>query len=208
MLEHKGIPYRPVKLGVARHGLTLRARGYPGRTVPALRIDGRRVQTNREIARCLDELRPEPPLFPADPEARSEVEAAEQWADDVLQPTARRLAIAAVTDGGVDALVDRGDSGSLGYILYRSAWLRQRMMRPISRYWNVTEEQHREDLAALPGLLDRIDGWIDSGVLGGAPPNAADFQTAPSVALVLYVRELRPQIERRPVAALAKRLVR
>src|SRR5919197_6664969 len=80
MLEHKGIPYRPVKLGVARHGLTLRARGYPGRTVPALRIDGRRVQTNREIARCLDELRPEPPLFPADPEARSEVEAAEQWA--------------------------------------------------------------------------------------------------------------------------------
>jgi hypothetical protein len=33
----------------------------------------------------------------------------------------------------------------------------------------------RRDLAALPGILQRIDDWIAEGVIGGEQPNAADF---------------------------------
>ena len=47
----------------------LRARGFPGPTVPAMVLDGRKVQTTRAISRALDEIRPDPPLFPADPAA-------------------------------------------------------------------------------------------------------------------------------------------
>ena len=34
----------------------------------------------------------------------------------------------------------------------------------------------RADIAALPGQLDRVDGWIADGLIGGDEPNAADLQ--------------------------------
>ena len=81
MLERKGIPYKRVDLMPVISKGALRAVGFPGITVPALKIDGRKVQGTREIARELDRLRPEPPLFPADPERRAAVESAERWGD-------------------------------------------------------------------------------------------------------------------------------
>ena len=77
MLERKGVPYKRVDLMPVISKGALRAVGFPGITVPALKIDGRKVQGTREIARELDRLRPEPPLFPADPERRAAVESAE-----------------------------------------------------------------------------------------------------------------------------------
>src|SRR2546423_7097214 len=92
MLEHKGIQYKRVDLISAVHKPLLRTLGFAGATVPALRIDGRRIQGTRVISRALDELRPSPPLFPADPGRRAAVEEAERWGDEVLQPVPRRLA--------------------------------------------------------------------------------------------------------------------
>ena len=46
----------------------LKAQRFPGVTAPAMKVDGKRVQGSREIARELDRLRPEPPLFPGDPD--------------------------------------------------------------------------------------------------------------------------------------------
>jgi glutathione S-transferase len=66
MLEHKGIEYKRVDLIAALHRPLLRARGFEAPTVPALKADGRRVQGTRNISRVLDEIHPEPPLFPAD----------------------------------------------------------------------------------------------------------------------------------------------
>ena len=87
MLRHKGIRYRRVNVMPMRQTKTLRAKGFPGATAPALILDGRNVQTNRAIARALDEIVPEPPLFPADPEARQAVEEAERLCDELFQPT-------------------------------------------------------------------------------------------------------------------------
>ena len=113
MLDHKGISYRAVNLPTGLQPMLLSLHGFRGNavhrriggrrpsmlamadrlgTVPALRYDGDRVQTNREIARFLDRLRPDPPLFAADPERRAAIEEAERWGDEVLQMTARRLA--------------------------------------------------------------------------------------------------------------------
>ncbi len=81
MLDHKGIEHRLVNLPPGSQPIALRALGFRGARVPALKIDGRRVQGSRRISRFLDELRPEPPLFPADPQRRAAVEEAERWGE-------------------------------------------------------------------------------------------------------------------------------
>jgi glutathione S-transferase len=91
MLDRKGIAYKRVDLMPVVSKGVLRAVGFPGITVPALKIDGRRVQGSREIGRELDRLVPEPALYPSDPEARTAVERAEQWGDESLQSVARRI---------------------------------------------------------------------------------------------------------------------
>lgn len=54
MLRHKGIDYRRVDLVNAAHRTVLRAMGFPRKTVPAMRLEGAKVQGSSEIARALD----------------------------------------------------------------------------------------------------------------------------------------------------------
>jgi glutathione S-transferase len=70
MLDAKGVAYSCVDLVPALSRLWLRATGFPRATVPALRLDGARVQGTAAIARALDARWPDPPLFPADHEVR------------------------------------------------------------------------------------------------------------------------------------------
>src|ERR1700704_5455495 len=91
MLEHKDIEYKRTDLLPVISKVALRAVGFPGVTVPALKIDGSRVQGSRQIARELERLRPEPALLPADPGLRAEVEAAERFGDEELQAPMRQI---------------------------------------------------------------------------------------------------------------------
>jgi glutathione S-transferase len=231
LLEHKGIEYRPVVLPTGLHPAILRLRGFSGNarsfrrlggrdrtnamlatadrigTVPSLEVDGRHVKTNRAIARFLEELRPDPPLFPADPERRQAVEEAERWGDDVFQMAARRIALAG-TLHGPDAMFNRGSDGRLGPLLWHSETMRYLGTRLLGRFIFRTNPRSEEDLLAeLPGLLDTIDGWIEAGVLNGQELNAADYMIAPSLALLTYRRDLRPEIERRPAIRLVDRIL-
>jgi glutathione S-transferase len=229
LLEHKGIDYRRVELPTGLHPFAVRALGFAGNreplrhldgrrpqmlatadrmgTVPALRFDGQRVQTNRAIARFLDELRPDPPLFPADPQRRAAVEEAERWGDDELQMVARRLTLAAARHGG-DALVNRADAGRLGPLLFHNTTVRHAAVGFIGRFvFDANAQAEGRLRAGLPAMLDRVDAWIADGVLNGEQLNAADHMIAPSLALLTYVRALRPQIEDRPLVALVDRLL-
>ena len=67
-------------------------------------------------------------------------------------------------------------------------------------------EHVREDLALLPGRLDQVDAWIEEGLLNGPELNAADFQIAANVAALMLSDDVRPFIEFRPAAALARRV--
>ena len=55
--------------------------------------------------------------------------------------------------------------------------------------------------------LDRIDAWIAEGVIGGPEPNAADYQLAPSVRLLMSFDDVRPFVEGRPCGEMAMRVV-
>jgi glutathione S-transferase len=176
-------------------------------TVPALLLDGQRVKTNRAIARFLDGLRPEPPLYPAEPERRRAVEEAERWGDEVFQMTTRRLGLAAAVRDP-DGLINGGDEGRLGPLLWRNRTVRLLGTRFVGRFvFAANARAEAELLAALPGQLDRIDGWIESGVLNGDELYAADFMIAPSLAVLCYRRDTRQEVERRLAIRLVDRLL-
>jgi glutathione S-transferase len=228
MLEHKQIPYKRVDLWPGMHPMSVRLRGFPGKgetrmfgdkppsrgvaigdrfgTVPALKLGDERVQTNHAIARRLDEIEPDPPLFPDDPERRRQVEEAERWGDEVFQMAARRLTLAAVVHGP-DSLRERGNEGRLGALLWHNERMRLFGTRFMSkRLFDANLDTERGMLDQLPGMLDTIDAWVEAGVLNGERLNAADFLIAPSLALLAYRRDLAPQIEARPAGALVERV--
>jgi glutathione S-transferase len=206
MLQHKGIDYRRVDLVNAAHRTLLRAMGFPRKTVPAMRLQGAKVQGTTDIARALDALVPAPPLFPADLERRREVEEAEAWGDEVLQPVPRRLIWNAL----------KHDRSTLATYLEGSKTgiptpIATRTAAPIAaasrRFNRATDEAAARDLEALPGLIDRVDELIANGVIGGPERNAADFQIATSVSLLLTMEDVRPLIEGRPAERLARDVV-
>jgi glutathione S-transferase len=205
-LEHKGLSYERVDLIPTIHMAFLRLAGFPAPTVPALRIDGRRIQGSLAVVRALDELRPEPPLFPGDPEGRRLVEEAERWGEAVLQPIPRRLAWWAI---GRDRKALR--SFAEGAALHVPIGLAIHAAGPIIRFeihaHGATDESVQADLRALPETLSRIDACIEGGVIGGATPNAADFQIGPSVRLLMSSDQLRPRVAERPCGRLAARLL-
>jgi glutathione S-transferase len=228
MLEHKGIEYDRIELPTGLHPMFLRLRGFSGNpapfrrvdegrhrmlesadrmgTVPALLLDGQRAKTNGGIARLLDEVRPDPPLFPEDPERRREVEEAVRWGDEVLQMAARRLALGAVLHGP-DLILNRGDDGRLGPLLWRSQRVRVFGVRVAARIFDVDAYAEGELLNSVPGMLDRVDAWIEAGVLDSEELNAADFMIAPSLALLSYRVDLRPLLDGRPSLHLVDRLL-
>ncbi|MDQ3723621.1 MAG: glutathione S-transferase [Actinomycetota bacterium] len=182
MLAHKGVAYETVITPRGRHLLLLPAYGFRGITVPALTIDGRRVQRTREISRVLDDVEPEPRLFPADPQRRAVVEDAERWGEG-LQNAVRRLMYYTARRTRTSVL------GTLGSIRHRAS-----------------ADAARRDTTELPERLAQIDAWIASGVLGGDELNAADFQIAPNVAVLLTFEDFAPHIRDRPAAAHAMRV--
>jgi glutathione S-transferase len=221
MLAHKQIPYRLVTLPTGAHPLLLRARGFAGHAKPIRSVDGRthgslatldrmgtvpalhcgteRVQTNRAIARWLERMQPEPPLFPADPQRRAAVEQAEEWGDQTLQMAARRITLLG-GQHGLDVLRDHANDGRLGALLAKGERSRKINNQIAARaiFKADGEQAERELLAELPAMLDTIDAWIAQAVLDGPELNAADFLIAPSVALIAYRLDLRPQIQARP----------
>ena len=206
MLEHKGIAYKRVDLVAVMSKPILRAAGFKGVTVPALRIDGERVQGSRAIARRLDQLVPDPPLMPSDPDLRSRVEEAERWGDEILQDVPRRIAWNAL---GRDRAPLRSyiEGARLGVPASVAAATAAPIVALSARFNEATHERVRGDLAGLPAMIDRVDELIAAGTIGGGDPNAADFQIAPSIALLMTFDDIRPLIEGRPAAELARRLV-
>ena len=205
MLERKGFPYKRVDLMPVVAKGVLRAARFPRATVPAATLDGRRVQGTRQIADALDELRPEPPLFPSEPEARRAVEAAERWGDETLQSVARRLSWWALRRDG-DALGSFSEGARLGVPIGLAVKTAPPIVWAAARLNRASDEAVRADLAALPGLLDRADSLIDEGVLDGADLNVADFQIATSLRLLTCFDVLRPGLESRPAGRLAMRV--
>jgi len=201
MLERKGIEHEVIDTLPGFHPVVVRMRGFRGPTVPALRIDGRRIQGSLAISRALDEIQPEPRLLPS-----PAVEAAERWGEAALQPLPRRL----FRWGAVHHRhVRRWIAGDV--VGMPLPGLMSELNIPIARMLatrvGARDESVRAAVAQLPALLDHVDALIAGGTIGGDEPNAADFQIGTTVRVFLAYEDLRDRVEGRPCGDLAMRLL-
>jgi glutathione S-transferase len=206
MLQHKGIDYKRTDLLPVISKGVLRAVGFPGVTVPALKIDGDKVQGSRQITRELDRLSPEPPLFPSDPEKRAVIEEAERFGDEELQHPIRQILWWGIKHDK-EALRSYSEGARIGMPIGLAMKTAAPIVALSARFNEASDENARKALEQLPSLLDRVDAYVESGVLNGEKLNAADFQIAPSIGLAMTLDDLRPAIENRPAGALARRIV-
>jgi len=206
MLQHKGIDYKRTDLLPVISKVALRVVGFPGVTVPALKIDGDKVQGSRQITRELERLRPDPPLFPADPEKRAAVEEAERFGDEELQHPIRQILWWGIKRDK-EPLRSYSEGARIGMPIGMAMKTAAPIVALSARFNEASDENARKALEQLPSLLDRVDAYLESGVLGGEKLNAADFQIAPSIGLAMTLDDLRPAIENRPAGALARRVV-
>jgi glutathione S-transferase len=206
MLQIKGIEHERVNLPLGAHPAALRLAGFSGRTVPALKIEGRKVQGSKEIARCLDEIEPEPPLFPA--ETREAVEEAEAWGERELQPLPRRFfRWGLATQNGLRKAMVEETAGLPGPAAALAAPLMFPMTWYFARLSRADDSYTREGVERLPELLDHADALIREGTIGRpGRPNAADFQIASTVAVLRGFPDLKPVLEGRPCLDLAATL--
>ena len=199
-LEHKGLQFERVDLAAGEHNNRMQEIYGPGRTtVPGLLIDEEPVHGSVAILRRLEELQPEPALYP-EPLA-DRVREAEEWGDGELQDLGRRLPWGALrwrpeasgTYGGGGPLDPKGVDFALRFL--HAAW----------GYHQITAERLAEDLQGLPALLDQADAYATDGVIGGEEPTAADLQIGATIRVLLTIGDLKPLIEGRPVGDVAVR---
>ena len=204
MLRYKGIEFTRLDLPNMTHKALLPLLRHRGSTVPVITLDGTRVSGTMRIARALDHFVPEPPLFPA--QDRATVEGAEAWADSVLQDGVRQMSRYSVSQDP-EAMASFLTAPVLKIPASTMRTILPAIKPVVLLQMRTKEETARTCLEALPGQLDRVDALLAEGVIGSKLPNAADFQIAPSVRLMMTFDQLRPHVEARPAGAHALRLV-
>ncbi|GIK77053.1 MAG: glutathione S-transferase family protein [Acidobacteria bacterium] len=199
-LRIKGIEFERVEMEMGRHNEQMEAiYGAGNRTVPGIVVDGEPVHGSRPIFARLDEIAPEPALYP-EPIAAA-VRDADRWGDEELQDLGRRLPWGALhfrpealgTYGGGGALDPAGTDFAIRFA--RATW----------KYHGISAERLAADLAGLPAKLDRIDELADAGVIGGEGANAADLQIGSTIRVLLTIGDLEPLLAGRAGERIARR---
>jgi glutathione S-transferase len=206
MLAYKGVETKWVELPPGIHPLILKALGYRRGTVPALKLDGRKIEDSVELSHVLETLIPEPPLFPRDPERRRAVEEAERWGEAELQMVPRRVfRWTFAHDNDARARLARDLGFPLPGLVGR---LNAPIARSMAKRVDADLEHAQAVLRTLPATLDHADALIADGTIGDPDaPNAADFQIAPSIRALAGVTDLLPLLAGRPCDAHARRLM-
>ena len=176
--------------------------------------DGRTIGDSTAIIAALEELHPDPPLYPADPAQRAGALELEEFFDEQCGPHLRRIAwFHALQDP--DAVVD--------ILLPRASAGRRRALRtfaplaaPLVRMdYGADADGAATSLAALRAAMDRLEAELDGGDhLVGDAFSVADLTAASLLTPVICppereyppaegslpagVLELRAELEARP----------
>src|SRR3954465_2844181 len=219
-LELKGLEYRRIELPPPLHAPIQRVLSV-ARTVPSIRLDGgEKLSGSRAILKRLEELAPQPALWPPDGERRALVERAEEWGDEVWQPIARRL-LWGTLRRCPEALVSYSGGSSIPLPAPAIRAGARAMIRAEIALNKASDGAVRADLRNLPRHLDRTDRWIAEGALApgarcvaacglgaGAPdrPNAGDLQIATTSRLLMTIGDVAPFFAGRPAERHAREL--
>jgi glutathione S-transferase len=183
-LELKGLEYERIDFPHDQRLQQMEAiYGEGNSRVPGAIIDGEPVHGSRAIMARVEELAPEPPLYPSE-----EVREADRWGDEQFQDLGRSLTWGAMyfrpesmgTFAGAGQLDPAGTDFAIKFV--RATW----------RYHGITAVRLHDDLAGLPAKIEHIERLAADGVIGAEQPNAADFQIGSTVRVLLPVADLRP----------------
>lgn len=210
-LERTGIPYREEPHVQGIHRLAARRAG-GGKTVPVLVTPEGVLDDSTSILAWVDErTAPEQRLYPADPQARRELEAVSRRLDDRLGPSGRRLLYVHMlaqrelalrfNNQGVSAWEDRA---------MRWGW--PLATRYLARALDIRPGIEAEDEAVAWEELDYVADLLGDGrpFLCGETFSAADLTfaslSAPLVVPAVYGVPLpQPELLPAPTAALVER---
>jgi glutathione S-transferase len=212
-LDYKGIPHRrrapmPGFTGPVALVLTRGAQ----RRMPVLRLDGRMIGDSTAIIAALEDLQPEPPLYPADPAERKHALALEDFFDEQLAPEIRRF-VWAHTLGDPTATAES--------LMTRAGPATKRLVRTlvpvmapaVRRDYSVSEETAVRARERIVAAMDRVEAELGSReYLVGDAFGVADLTAAALFTPVLCppgrqyappavsapILELRSELERRP----------
>ena len=199
-IKFKGLAYEKIDLPAGEHVNAMQEiYGEGHTTVPGLVVDGEPVHGSRAITAKLEEIAPDPPLFPA--EIAEAVREAERWGDEELQQLGRNLAWGALhfrpesmgNMGGAGQLDPAGTDFAIKYV--RASW----------KYHGLTAVQIAADLEALPAKLDHVDELAAAGTIGGDTPTAADLQIGSTLRVFTIIGDLDELMADRPAREIATR---
>jgi len=197
-IELKGLEYERIDFPYAEREEKMEAIYGEGRSrVPGAVIDGEPIHGSRAIMARLEQLEPEPALYPSDA-----VREAERWADEELQDLGRGLTWGALhfrpesmgTFAGGPPLDAPGTDFAIKFV--RATW----------RYHGITAVRLHEELAGLPAKIQHIERLDADGVIGGEQPNAADLHIGATITVLLPVGDLRPLLEGTAAERIARAL--
>jgi glutathione S-transferase len=183
-LRLKGLEYERVEFVPGPHVEQMQAiYGEGNHTVPGLLVDGEPVHGSRAILARLEQLAPDPVLYPSE-----DVREAERWGDEEFQDLGRRLPWGALhfrpeamgTFGGAAPLDGPGTDFAIRFV--RSTW----------KYHGISAARLQEDLAGLSAKLAHVEELAAAGIIGGEQPNAADLQIGATLRVLLTLGDLRP----------------
>ena len=193
MLRHKRIPHRVVRFMPGLHPLLVRLRRLRAPHRPGARA--RRAQgagQPRRSPASSTGSRPTRRCSPPTPRHARAVEEAERWGERVLQPVPRRLFRYLMRHEPRT----RGSGWAARSCALPAAARRcSSLFMPVIRAAGAGLARRRGARAGrpsrrLPALLDHVDALIADGTIGGAEPNAADFQILASVRVLLEFEDL------------------
>ena len=193
-LDWKGLPHRRTSLLPGPH--MPRVKRLTGQTsTPVLRVDERAVAGSARILEELEALQPDPPLFPAEPQARAAVDRLQAHFDEEVGPPVRTALFSVLLDeaGFLCRIFDR-DRPAWQRWAYRSTFP---LVKPLVRRGNgVTDEAAVEAaFAATEAALDLVaERSAGTGYLVGDGFTAADLAAA--ALLAPTVRLEHPDMQR------------
>jgi glutathione S-transferase len=170
-------------------------------TFPILELDGRTVGDSTAIIAALEERRPEPPLYPADPELRRRALDLEDFFDEELGPHVRQLAWYELGNDRerFTALMEEAAPGPLARLPGVAAAYGRAFTS--LRFRAGDRERAERGRAKVLAALDRLEAELGDGeYLAGDGFTVADL-TAASLFYPLVLPEEGPLPADQPAAA-------
>jgi glutathione S-transferase len=199
-LDYKGVAHRRKNLPPGLHSAILRVRGR-GSTVPVLDVGGRKVRDSTAIIAALEELQPDPPLYPEGEAAREGALELEDFFDEHCGHDVRRVGLDQVLESR-DVMVQSLLAGSPTMLRFTARVAHPLVKRQVRRRYRINPESVLASRKKVQAALDRIESELGRGdYLVGERFSVADLAGASLLAPLVLPPEL-PRVENTPVQRL------